>query len=817
MNNRSIRNFGVTAGVRVSGKDIKGDETREKNINYSDFFRDEKIVMTFLSILGFFIGRISIFHMLNPIAISFLGCILLKGKIFNLALTFTFLGFLSNSNKFYLIKYIICIALLFAINMMFSNSISKSSFLKRGNTTLIRGALTSVSILIASSYICIINSFSFYYFVISILETVLTFCVFIILDRGIFFLTSNKKRLMANEEIISISMLAGAILCGTSDLMVGGVSFTYFFLTMLLFFVTYTYGSAVGGVVSLLCGFLLIISTSINTDLIILLSISSIIAGVFRESSKPLFLIAFDISILIIALFIDMTLLDKLVIYSIAGSNLVFMFVPCKLRPSISFSNDKEDLNATYGEKIQALTSNKLENYANSFYRLSETFEKLSDKKLNLEQEDISNLIDDVASKACTSCEMRQFCWEKNFYRTYQSIFSILNNCEDNGEVNKNLISEEFARECINIGKFVDILDKTFEIYKINLIWKNKVIESRELVGKQLSGVSEVISNLSKNLSENVSFKENLETKIKYHLEENGIVVKSIIITENEKRKIEVALKVEPCYIPSKCNKTIIPLVSEILDKKMCRSCYDCLITKQNNESICSILLIEEQNFRITTSAICIPKDGASESGDSHTFSLISSGNYLLALSDGMGSGSKARAESSATIELLEEFMQAGFSKDLAINMINSVLLLKSSKESFATLDICNIDLYTGICEFIKIGAVATFLVHNGKVEVIQSNSLPVGILNNIQPEVRQKKLSEDDVIVMISDGVMDSANLIINKENWIINILQNNTSKNPEEIAKTIVEKTRDNYNGKIKDDITVMVSRVWKNRKQK
>ena len=79
----------------------------------------KNIIFIILSLLGFFIGRVSIFHMLNPIAIAYLGCLLLTGKIFNLALGFTFLGFFSKNDSFYITKYIICIIILFFINIMF--------------------------------------------------------------------------------------------------------------------------------------------------------------------------------------------------------------------------------------------------------------------------------------------------------------------------------------------------------------------------------------------------------------------------------------------------------------------------------------------------------------------------------------------------------------------------------------------------------------------------------------------------------------------------------------------------------------------------
>ncbi len=762
------------------------------------------IIFIILSILGFFIGRVSVFHMLNPIAIGYLACLLLNGKIFNLALGFTFLGFFSKIDSFYITKYIICLSILLFINIIFSKSKNKN--------ILFKSTLASLSIFISGLTICFINDFSTYYLVLTILETSLTFCMCFILNKGIEYIKKDNKSIITNEEIISIAILIGSIICGSSDVFLGNISFTYFFIITLLLFTCYIYGSSIGGIVALLSSFLLFLTNSLSSDLIIIFAISSILSSLIREKGKFFMALVFNICIYILILIINISLIDNILLYSILGSDILFLAIPCNIKANLSFNNNvKTESVATYTEKLQILTSNKLNTYANSFEKLSKTFYNLSDKKTNLDQQDISNLIDEVASKICNNCQMKVFCWEKNFYSTYQNIFSILNMYEKTGQIEKNTISPDFINNCININQFIDVLNKTFEIYKLNLSWKNKVIESRELVGKQLTGISSIIYDLSKNLCQEVSFKENYEAKIKYTLENNGIPTKNVIITENNKGKLEVLLKIEPCYIPNKCVKTIIPLINEILGKKMCKPCYECIITKENNESICSLSLVEEQLFRVSSYAVTAHKDGSSESGDSHSFLSLPNGTYLLALSDGMGSGKSAKMESIATIELLEEFLQAGFSKDLAINMINSVLFLKSSKDTFATLDMCTIDLYTGLCEILKIGAVSTLILHNNKVDIIKSNSLPVGILNNVEPEIRKKKLSNGDIIVMITDGVIDSTNAIINKEHWIVDILLENKSTSPEDIANTIFEKTKENYKNCIKDDITILVARIW------
>jgi stage II sporulation protein E len=198
------------------------------------------------------------------------------------------------------------------------------------------------------------------------------------------------------------------------------------------------------------------------------------------------------------------------------------------------------------------------------------------------------------------------------------------------------------------------------------------------------------------------------------------------------------------------------------------------------------------------------------ESGDSHSFMELKNGQYLLALSDGMGSGQKAQEESASTIDLIEDFIDSGFDKEVAVKIINSVLVLKNNDDSFSTLDICSINLYNGQAEFVKLGAASTFLLRDGKVTVIKSSSLPVGVMKELEVEVCSKILKSNDIIVMVTDGLTE---LIQNESSWFINVIENFKGKNPQELSDKIISYAKQVSDENITDDITVLVSRIWKN----
>ena len=175
-----------------------------------------------------------------------------------------------------------------------------------------------------------------------------------------------------------------------------------------------------------------------------------------------------------------------------------------------------------------------------------------------------------------------------------------------------------------------------------------------------------------------------------------------------------------------------------------------------------------------------------------------------------MGSGKRARDESSAAVDLLENFLDSGFEKRLAVKIINSVLTAGNSDESFATLDICTVNLYTGDAEFVKLGAAPTFLMHGGKVSVISSSTLPIGMLKYVDMEVSRKQLTHGDILVMVTDGIVDASGAA-DKEEWIAGALSGCGYVNPQDIADYVLFEAQRLSDGQVNDDMTVLAARVW------
>ena len=185
----------------------------------------------------------------------------------------------------------------------------------------------------------------------------------------------------------------------------------------------------------------------------------------------------------------------------------------------------------------------------------------------------------------------------------------------------------------------------------------------------------------------------------------------------------------------------------------------------------------------------------------------------MLAISDGMGSGKKAKKSSKTVINMLEKLLTNGFDKEVSIGLINSSIKLNSNEETYATIDISIIDLANGNVEFVKNAACPTFIKSKNKVEVVKSISFPAGMLDKIDLVVYDKDLKENDILIMCSDGILESNTELENKEIWLKDIIEKIETEDIEKIANIIIKEAIDNGLGIAKDDMTIIVAKLCRN----
>ena len=436
---------------------------------------------------------------------------------------------------------------------------------------------------------------------------------------------------------------------------------------------------------------------------------------------------------------------------------------------------------------------------------LSNTLGQISDNDNLMYKNKSAALIENLADRVCPKCSKCSKCWNRDFNQTYNA-FEILIKSYENGKV---VFPHELEKICLYKFDLIKDVEKIVNNLNNKQVLKDRLGEERVLLANHIDNISYSIGEMLLDFKRDVTLCEDIERIIRRAFNKNYIQTKNILCYRDENARECIKVTMQSCGGSKYCAKNILPVLNEVMNKKMIIGGDGCRIDPKTGD--CSVVFEESPKYKVLSYGAIAVKDGESCSGDTFSFGKSKDGKYVTLISDGMGSGPEASKESKATVDLIESFMEAGFKNDTAINMINSIMSMKFEEdERFSTLDLNSIDLYSGQASFIKIGAVASFIKRGKKVEPIISNMPPFGVVDKVELDEVEETVKNGDIIVTLSDGVLDVNKESLGKYNWLQEYLIDST-KNPKELAAEIIEKAKDLGGGKVKDDMTVVVSKVY------
>ena len=342
---------------------------------------------------------------------------------------------------------------------------------------------------------------------------------------------------------------------------------------------------------------------------------------------------------------------------------------------------------------------------------------------------------------------------------------------------------------------------------KINYLWYNKMLETREAMAVQFNEMAKLMENYTKPIYEEKRALFGMDDYIKHKLREQKIVARKIFINENSKGMLEVRLyakKRKKSNIPADIIKSVI---SEAVGKKV-RLSEECLldVTEEYNEYV----LFEEVNFMTISGTARQTKGSEDYSGDNFAVMSLDSGQTFMSICDGMGSGKRAKKYSEIVIDLLEKMIDSGFEESTILKLANSIMLTGNQWQEPATVDMALIDQYSGICQFLKLGAACTYIKSGNWAECIKSTSLPMGALEEVDMETITKKLYDGDFVIMVSDGIVDALDCP-DKEEAMGRIIMDIHTANPKQMAISVLSQALAKCKGVPEDDMTVICTGIW------
>ncbi|SKA78698.1 stage II sporulation protein E [Clostridium sp. USBA 49] len=760
-----------------------------------------KLLLYFLS--SFLISRVLLINYMAPFGIAFLIAVALYGeeKLTLISGCGSLIGYATlYGNLKDMPSYMILIGIITLLGYLVEGLANKKKII----------IFFSMIFLTQASYKMLISNISIdVAFFTAFFETTAIFPIYFIINYSIICLKEIKtKHLFTNEEIVSMAITCALIVSGTWGAEIFGISLRNLFALIVVLMISYVKGSTVGAASGAAMGIIVGICSNNMEIFISVFTICGLIAGTFKETGKILTGLSYIAAFFIVNVFSNTNGQFKFAESII--TLIIFFIIPNKFYARVAleldFEKKYENISSNYVDKIKSILVNRLDNFSQVLSNMSIILENLAENDKLVMKNKSAALIENLADRVCSNCNMNSMCWKRESYYTYNAFAEIIQNYEEG----KGIVPDEIDKKCVKRTALVKNTEEIVNNYIISEMWRKRLSEGRELLSSQISNMASSVSEIIDDFSDNIKIDVESENNIRRILDRNKVEYKDVFCLNNKNNRLIVKLKMNACGGSQLCIKDVLPYINEALNKNMSVSDDGCNINP--TDKTCNVTFEETPKFHIASYAKRLCKDGESYSGDSYTFGKLQDGSYMTVLSDGMGSGPQAEQESNAAVELIEKFASTGFNRITAINTVNSIMSLKfSAEEKFSTVDVSSIDLYTGEAEFMKVGAVASFIKSGNKVEVIKSRTLPMGVLDKVDIDIIKKKVKNGDIIVMLTDGVLDYNSEAAGRVDWVVEFLENTNCSNPKDLVEELIENAKKLSDDKIKDDMTAVVSKVY------
>lgn len=616
------------------------------------------------------------------------------------------------------------------------------------------------------------------------------------------------RRFSADETVCLFLAMIGLI-CGLNGWQIGLVDLQSMVSRLLIIVVAYLGGGGAGAAVGALMGVAPSLSQLVPPTVIATYAFSGMLAGIFGNFGRIGSAVGFVLGNLILALYILEIGEISAALAASAVAGLIFLLVPGKAYKALARCFAATGLKSAADEKnerLLRLAVRKLKSSGEAFHELASSLSDLAGESKISDDANVKTAMEQLSHQLCSRCSLRDICWEIDYHETFRGIVSLFESVRDHGLADVKDAPDNFTRRCPHIGELIAIVNCLYDLYCRSNYWQQQRISSRNLISGQLTGVAEVLEKLTHELVDHGDERETLERELRRAVSKRGLPIEAAGITAISDRAIDLWAQYVECPGEQYCRQAIEDETSRLLGSPF--KVHGSTCGGPDHCGRCTYRLLAAGAHRFKVGQAQLAKSGRDTCGDSGGSVLLDEGRRLLLVSDGMGSGATAARESADAIALVGGLLEAGFKQETAIDVVNAALSLRGNEESFVTLDLCLVDLYSGVTEFIKTGASTSYIKRGSNVTAIKGSTLPVGLLYHVEKDVVIEHVMPGDMIILASDGLLGMD--VDGEGAWLSRIIGEAVANDPQAMAEYLLDKVISISNGKIKDDITVLVAQM-------
>ena len=764
-------------------------ENKSEQIHFNALVKSV-VLKSIYFLLGVLISKATVLAKFSPFAPAFVAGVPRRFTLF--ATLGSMLGYIlqNPAQSFRYLAVVVAISSLKWLLCDFGN-FSKSA--------LFAPVITFVPMIASGIVMLYVNTSNIADFGDCVLETMIASASAYFINRSVRVMSSNRGLSgVSMQEIACLTISGCIIMLSFGALSLFGVSIGRLLsvITILLFA---RYGGVAGGSIS---GIATGVMFSLSAEQMAFLpggyAFGGMIGGVFSSLGSIFVAAAFILcNVVLVA---DRGLIISILIECLLGAG-IFLLIPA------DFGNNVRTLfePAEHKERSEAMRrsiTTRLDHAAFALEGVTSCVSEVAKKiEKNFSSEDDMAVFDLALKNTCSSCGLKVYCWDKQADLTKDDFRKLSIILRKEGAVNEKDINSNFVKKCCKQRDLCLNINESYKEYLSKLSAQRRISQMRSVVADQFTGLSDMLWDLSEEFESCDKFDVDSAELIVEKLRREDILVSDCSCRIDNGKGMTVELEII-------CNKKTgvdRKLVHKIVSRTCGRRFDPAAESVAGNRLRLAMSEISCFDVDIGTS-VHIASNGTL-CGDCNDFFMNGMGSMVALISDGMGSGGAAAVDSNLAVMVLTKLIRAGVSYDCALSVVNSALMIKSEEESMATMDVVDINLYTGKVSFLKAGAPVTFVCKNGRIHRREFPSLPVGILNEVKFVKDAMTLSENDAILMVSDGVLSG------DDKWLEDLLVGWKDAPAQDFADIIVSEAIKRRNEPHDDDITAIAIKLIAN----
>lgn len=766
----------------------------------------------FIYILTFFMSTLSIKQDIIPFGLAMVAaCIGSTIPIFGVyvvALVGTFVG-----NGFSALSNFIAVSVMYLVLVLIFKS--KVAVDER-NEIIKTGGKLFIACMIVELVKNIKGVFLLYDLFIGTISSALVYVFYKIFVNGLIVIKDFRiKKAFTIEELVASAIMIAITSLAFNELNIFSVNLSNVIIIFMIMVLGWKNGMMVGGTCGIAIG--LVVSFSADTSFmeILMFAISGAFSGLLNKFGKVGVVIGFVLGNVALTYTTNGNALVISYFREIFIASMGLLFIPNNIELEVEdlIGNKKllSDIGETRLNKADLEISNKLKTVSDMFYEVMNSKEKeagefkeeftevfldnLEEKKNNIFYEEISNEKNGIVSDIYESIEENEIIVDND-------LVNILTNH------NNYIFMQDIAIKN-DLQEIIKIANRSYKMVQIRIAKDQERNKNIKVMTNHLKEATKIIDDCAKKIvdkPENAFSKKEKEIELLLKSKKLEINQCSVKVLKNGKYIISLE-------IPNDQNRfkdrEVVINIGDIISKSLGTKVVFQREKPLDEEKIIQMYASEDK-YVLQVGSSKINKENENVSGDCNLQARLDDGKYILAIADGMGSGKEARESSKFAIKMIKKLLSSGFEKEESLGLINSSLELNTSNETYTSLDLSILDLYTGQAEIIKSGACNTYIKNKKNIRKVSLESLPVGITERAELQSKTITVEEGDILLMCSDGVLDSKNEI--KKDWIEEFLRNVSTNNVQKLADFILAEAIDNSYGIAKDDMTVIVCKIVK-----